>query len=266
VKAIIPFDQVILAELRRELTVLDDLWRRRETALKASAAPGSPAAVDAALPEARYVSLYAGQALGMAFDHLAAWRLLINGRELPMQAHLTLLRAALEGSDRCRWHVEAKVSPGVRVGRAWAARRDDQDQRRLFEQIREGGPRPQRTSGYTAAERLDVLDDADQVKEREAAGVRSVGFADETGLMKKYRHERWFRLSSGIAHGKEWPLLAMHVLEMARPGADPKVQEGILTASEPVARDLTLATLRAARTATADLEAYRTVARTDRRR
>ena len=125
-RAFFPYDPAILAQLRHELAALDELWRWREAALRAPAAPGSLVAADAPLPDARFVRMYAGQALGTALDHLAAWRSLLNGPALPMVAHLTLIRGGLEGAVRCRWHVEPTKDSATRVARGLAARRDDQ--------------------------------------------------------------------------------------------------------------------------------------------
>jgi hypothetical protein len=256
-RAFFPYDPAILAELRRELAGLDELWRRRETTLRALAAPGSLAAADAPLPDARFVSMYAGQALGTALDHLAAWRSLLNGPTLPMVAHLTLIRGSLEGAVRCRWHVDPTKDAGTRVGRGFAARRADQVERSKYEASKEAPPGPERTSGKSAIERLAELDDPDAVRARDAAGIGPVGYTKITNLMIDYGLERPYRLASALAHGQEWPLLTMHVLESGRPASDPKVQEGILTASEPAALELTLTALGAVRVALEDLEAYR---------
>jgi len=136
------FDPRALARIRAWLGGLDDLWRRREAALRAPSAPGSLAEADDALPDARFVTIYAGQASKAGLDHLIAWQALVNGPVIPIQAHLTLLRASLEAADRTRWHVDATIDAGTRVGRAHAARRDDQDERRKFEASTEGGPKP----------------------------------------------------------------------------------------------------------------------------
>jgi hypothetical protein len=251
-------DPAVVAELRRMLEGVHELGRRLEAAHRAPVAPGSLAAADDALPDARFVTIFAAQALGAGIDHLNAWRLLANGPEVPILAHLTLLRGALEGATRCRWQVDATVDSGTRVGRGFAARRDDQDERRKFETSPEGSTRsPQPARGLSAVQRLAALDDPDAVKAREAAGIRTVGFTDTTSLMVAYGHERWFRLASGLAHGKEWALAATALKDSAEPPLAPKVGHGIISASEPVAIALTGVTVNAVRTALAELEAYR---------
>ena len=203
------------------------------------------------------MTIYAGQASAAALDHLHAWRLLANGPEIPIRAHLTLLRGALESADRCRWHLDASVDPGTRVGRAIATRRDDQVERSKFEASIEGGPRPDRPiKGRTALERIAELDDPDAVRERTDAGVRVVGFTDATGVLASYGHERWFRLSSGLAHNKEWALAATDLEISDEPPIAPKTGSGRFSASAPIALALTIVTTQAFRAAVADLEAY----------
>jgi hypothetical protein len=251
-------DPAVVWELRGLLGDVAELQRRLEAALRAPAALSSLAAVDDALPDARFVSLYAGQALTVAIDHLNAWRLLVNGPEFPILAHLTLLRGALEGAVRCRWHVDAAVDSGTRVGRGFAARRDDQDERRKFEASPEGGARsPQQARGLSAVRRLAELDELEAVEAREAVGIRAVAFTDTTSLMVAYGHERWFRLASGLAHGKEWALVATALEELAGPPPEPKVGHGVISASEPVAVALTGVAVTAVQIALAELAAYR---------
>ena len=187
---------------------------------------------------------------------MAAWRSLLNGPTLPIVAHLTLIRGGLEGAVRCRWHVEPTKDSATRVARGLAARRDDQVERSKYEASKEAPPAPARASGKSAVERLAELDDPDTVRAREAVGVVTIGYTKITNLMIDYGLERPYRLASALAHGKEWPLLAMHVLEAARPALDPNVHEGILTASEPAALELTITALGAVQTALAGLEAY----------
>jgi hypothetical protein len=251
-------DPAAVAELRRLLRDVAELRRRLETALRTPAALGSHAAADDTLPDARFVTIYAGQALTVAIDHLNAWRLLANGLEIPILAHLSLLRGALEGAVRCRWHVDATVGSGTRVGRAFAARRDDQEERRKFERSPEGGARsPQPTEGKSAVQRLAELSDPEAIKARDAAGILAVGFTDTTPLMIAYGLERWFRLTSGLTHGKEWAVTATVLDVSAEPPLTPDVGYATISVSEPVAVALTGIAVRAVRIALAELAAYR---------
>ncbi|HEX7400176.1 MAG TPA: hypothetical protein VF302_10430 [Candidatus Limnocylindrales bacterium] len=239
-----------------------DLSRQLEAVLRAPAAPGSLAAADDALPDARFVTLYADQALAVAIDHLNAWRLLVNGPEIPILAHITLLRGALEGAARCRWHLDATVDSGTRVGRGLASRRDDQRERRKFETSPEGGARWQQgTRGLSAAQRLAEIDDPERVKAREVLGIREVAFTDTTSLMRAQGHERWFRLASAMAHGKEWAFAATIIEESAEPPQVSEVRHGYMSASEPVAVALTGIAVDAVRGAVSELAAYRSARR-----
>jgi hypothetical protein len=253
------FDPDTTAEIIRLLAGVDEIWRRREATLLRPSARGSLAAADAALPDARFVSIYAGQALGSAVDHLHAWRLLVRGGEIPYLAYLTLLRGALEGAVRCRWLVDSRVDSGVRVGRGYAARRDDQKERRKWETSVAAivGSIPSKAPGaLSAAERLERLDDPEAIRKREQAGVRSVGFTDTTALMKSYRVEPWYRLASGGAHAKEWALGAADMRQALDRPANPGVQHGTVSASAPVALELTREAVQAVRTALEEAEAY----------
>jgi hypothetical protein len=253
------FDADATAEIVRLLADVDDFWRRREAVLWRPSAPGSVAVADAALPDARFVSIYAGQALGSAVDHLHAWRLLVRGGEIPYLAHVTLLRGALEGAVRCRWLVDARVECGVRVGRGYAARRDDQEERRKWETSVAaigGSTSSHSPAALSAAERLARLDDPEAVRKRQEAGVRSVGFTNTTALMKIYRLEPWYRLASGGAHAKEWALGAADLRQAPDRPSTPAVRHGIVSASATVALELTRVAVQAVRSATEELEAY----------
>lgn len=256
------FDADTTAEIVQLLAGVDELWRRREAALRRRPARDSLAGADAGLPDARFVSIFAEQALGSAVDHLHAWRLLTRGGEIPFWAHLTLLRGALEGAVRCRWLVDSRVDSGVRVGRGYAARRDDQVERKKWSIAVAAitGPIPHAAPGaLSAAERLARLDDPVAIRKREEAGVRSVGFTDTTRLMKDYGLEPWYRLASGGAHGKEWALVATGLQQAPDRPSTAAVRHGVVAASAPVALALTTVAVGAVRTALKDVEAYQGV-------
>ena len=253
------FDPGILAEIRRLLAGVDDLRRRQEAFGRSPARPGSLAAADNALPHARLVRLFATQAVVASIDHLNAWQLLVNGPMIPMLAHLTLLRGSLEGAVRCRWLVDRTLASRLRVARGYAAKRDDQIERGKYEASSEGRPRTPRTSGKTAAERVADLDAARQATldpSDTMVGIPFVRFTDTTSLMVAAGYERWFRLTSGATHGKEWAFMAADITPTMDTTPPPGVVHGIVAASEPVALALTIVTVRVASFAVDELEAY----------
>jgi hypothetical protein len=256
-------DPLSLERIRGRLEKVPELRARVKHALYARPAPRSCAERDLALPDGRYVGIYATHALTAALDDLNTWRILAHGPELPIRSHLLLLRAALEGSLLCRWLVEAKERPARRVSRGLAARRDDQEERGRFEAsfpdrgaaiARLLGPR-----GRTALERLAELDEEDRAKARTAARIPPSGFADTTSLMAKHGIEPAFRLLSGLAHSKEWSLI---VTEMTiDPDADqtPGVGQGRIAISLPWAEIFTNLALDSVAWAVVDMERYRLV-------
>jgi hypothetical protein len=249
----------IASELRQGLAYLDELWGRYEAAARRPIETGTLAEADDALPHARFVAMYATQALAYALDHLSAWQMLVDAGRIPIEAHVTLLRAALQGSVRCRWLVDATIDSRTRVARGYATRRDDQIERDKYEGSSEGGPRPAPASGKTAAERLVELEDArkatlDPVDP--TVGIPIVGFTDDTSLMKTYGLERWFRLASAAAHGKEWVFGAASLAPSPDASTRPGVSHGAISANDDVVLGLTSAAIAAVAQAIAALEAY----------
>lgn len=254
-------DPAAVARLREVLAVVPSLRTRREAALRAEPPADSLAAADLALDGGRLVTVYAGQALNGAVDDLNAWRLLADGTELPLRAHMVLLRAALEASVRARWLVDPSAGAGERVGRAWAMRRRDQQERANFEaSLPDGGASLHASmgpKGRTGAQRVAEVDDPAAVRAREAAGVRTVGFASATALFTHYRLEHVYRLLSGLTHGFEWTLLTAQRLPADGLPATPGTGAGIFTMSEPVAVAMTELTAGAVRIAVDEFGRYR---------
>jgi hypothetical protein len=63
---------------------------------------------------------FASSKLEMAADHLFAWQCLTGGSTvwLPVYAHLTLLRPAIEASVQARWLLDPAADPRARIARA----------------------------------------------------------------------------------------------------------------------------------------------------
>jgi hypothetical protein len=238
-------DPAAVAKLRDILEPVDELWQRSILDLRLRP-ERSLAQRDDVLPEARFVRIHASQSLIVGLDHLMAWKVLVYGPILPVQAQATLLRSALEGSVRCRWLVDPAADPADRVARGWAAKRDDFEERRKFEAASKS-PSPQR--GKSAVQRLAELDEA-----RLACGVRRVGFADTTSLMAKFGLLRIFRLTSAMAHGKEWVMPALARADWG--SIETGVSGGFVAASDATLLGLTRETVRAIETAVVALENY----------
>lgn len=245
-----PIDPAALAAIRASLDRYQGLVDRVR-ATHGRIEPGSLAAEDDELAEARFVRLHASQAAFNALDHLVAWKLLISGELIPVQAQFTLLRGVFEGSVRARWLVDAGVPSGIRVARGWAAKRDDFTERRKFENVpKPPGYQPGERSGLSAADRLAELDE----RQREAC-IWPEPYADTTALMRKYDLEGLYRLTSGFAHGKEW-VMAAHEM---RPGEDqPEADEvsGTVQASSDLLLGLTRQSVVAIDEAVGDIERY----------
>jgi hypothetical protein len=255
-----PFDPALLGIIRRELASIDVLQSRRIAALQGPLVDRSPAARDALLPDARFVTIYAGQATQIAIDHLLAWRLIAHSPLIPTAAHLTLLRAAIENADRSRWLLDTKLRSGKRVGRAIAARRADQEERAKFEAAKGPGPRPPvPRAGFTAVQRLAQLDSPDAIRRRSEAGIEHVGDADIMSVIQAFGHERWYRIASGRAHGREWSMIATTLDAASKIEVSEGIRAGQFSAGEAVTTELTRVAVRTTEAAVAALERYFTV-------
>jgi hypothetical protein len=253
------FDPAYLKQIRERLTAIDDLGRRRTAALQGPVAPKSPAARDAALPDARFVRIYAGHTSFAALDNLLAWRIIAHYSPLmPVLGQVTLLRGAIENADRCRWHVDHKLGPGKRVGRALAGRYDDQQHRNTFDVAKGPGPRGALgPRGRTALQRLKQLDDPDAIQSRKEAGVEPAGYGDPTSVTASYGHHRWYRLASGVAHAKEWVLPYVADLDPSTDGGiEDGTHSGRFSVSEKFTSELTDVAVRASEAAVRALERY----------
>jgi hypothetical protein len=250
-------DPEIAAEIQYWLGAIGELWDRYHVAARHPIETGTLAAADEALPHARFVSIQAAQALVSALDHLSAWGFLVDARRIPIQAHMTLMRGALEGSVRCRWLVDPTIDSTIRVARGYAAKRDDHLQRRRFEEsserIDDEDDRPNRKemTGMSADERLEELEGW-----RSEAAIPVVRFDGATALMKAYGLERWFRLASAAAHGKEWVLAAAQLVASPEAIGRAGVSHGIVSADDEVVLGLTLVSIQATVAAVDDFERY----------
>lgn len=148
-------------------------------------------------------------------DHGHAWRLLIEGDDLPTFAHFTILRSVGEAAVTARWLVDEAADAQERARRAWGAQQQDLVERGRMEDLitRDGFDLP-RGQGLLAKERMADLD-----AEARHAGVIPRKPLGVTDLFARYATppdadllgtgEALYRLLSAIAHGKPWALVPM---------------------------------------------------------
>lgn len=153
----------------------------------------------------------------VGLDHLVAWRMLrLQAGAQPIFAHLTLIRAALEGLTIARWLCDESIGTDERVRRAAGVQTADYEQRLRFERRMASRIAKPIGDAKTAAERMDVLD---RLLRKEH--VKPIGMPSATDLFARYvlgsdpgnlAGESLYRLISGIAHAKVWSLFGISEL------------------------------------------------------
>lgn len=242
-------------ELKRAVDRADEIHARAQ-GVPREPRPGSLAASDAAVPHARWVILSANMALGVASDHLTAWKLLVESRVIPIYSPMTLLRAALEAGVLCRWLVDPRPDPLERVARGVAAQVADYDERRKWEVTIAAPEERPPGGGKSGAARLADLKaarDADDIPVIRlpratdlAQGFGAPGYRDVSGF---------YRLMSAFAHAKPW---ALHATTLGPSAAmsTPGLQGGQVTISDHVVVRATNMVAGVVETAVMDIEAY----------
>jgi hypothetical protein len=107
------------AELLAAIVPVPELYERISRLLdyRPDAVTLSVAGRDKRLPFGICAGIFAGQSLAVAADHLRVWTQILDGHLIPVFAHMTLIRSALEGAIRCRWLVDPKVDGAERAAR-----------------------------------------------------------------------------------------------------------------------------------------------------
>jgi hypothetical protein len=245
------------AMIRRLLAEVPGLWAREQAVVRANSHEvGSSAEIDNRHALGRFTWELAGQALGVAGDHLETWRRLIeDAHAQPGWAHVTILRGAMETACLCRWLVDPTVSSAERLQRGVAAQLADWDERRKFEETTGVDKRPPRGKAKTAAERIKKI-----VDERDASGIGVVRPPLLVDLCRDFAISSLgglgaYRLASGFAHGKQWTLLV----------SDATAPEGVdanepgprsVSASDNVTAVITACAVRTFAVAVSEFEAY----------
>lgn len=237
------------------LNLIETLYRRISALGQQDVDAGGRAAALWPLPFGRYAVPLAGQALHNAADHLHAWVQLNRAGEIPLFAHMTLLRTAFEGTVRCRWLVDAKAS-AVEITRrvALATYEDIVERRKFLESMAEA----------------DVL--LRRARRREKACLKLIGrcgWTSRNGIVPPINVADLFRdyaltdqgggiwlwrVTSGFAHGREWALTSGEIVGQVRGEAGHRRVE--IRASKPIAGNVTMVAAILLADATAEFEAF----------
>jgi hypothetical protein len=199
-------------------------------------------------------------AIHVGLDHLYAWRQLrLVANSEPIFAHLSLIRAAMEGLIVARWMLDPSIGGGERLARAVGAQLVDYRERLKHENL-VGDDMPKPTGqGRTAAQRLDEL-----TRHVEAEGVEPAPMPSTTRLFADHLFPRehgnvlgesFFRLISGVVHAKVWSLYGLTDLGAeVRQGEEQRAIT--VTASPELAYVATAVAMRLAAQTIAELERY----------
>jgi len=201
----------------RAFEPLERIFNRSAKLGRRGPATGSRAARDGRAKLGRIAWDLAMPANAVGLDHLIAWRMLrLGGGIQPSFAHLTLLRAALEGMTLTRWLCDPAIGSDERTRRAAGVQLDDYDQRLRFERrMAQRLPTPV-GDAKTARQRIDALGRL-LLKQH----VKPIGMPSATDLFARYvlaadpgplAGESLYRLISGIAHAKVWSLFGISEL------------------------------------------------------
>jgi hypothetical protein len=188
--------------------------------------------------------------LSVAVDHIFAWHCLATPPKamLPAQAHLTLLRPALELAVQSRWLLDPSVDSATRIGRALWQRLDNLEWTRKVEDEAKNVP------GSGPVEKMQALRD-----KAASSGVAPTQMVDTVSLLKRFPQQSpsydvtawWY--TSGVLHGQAWAAL-LSENEVVRAGASMSTYR--TSANEPVAAALTELALRHLGRAIEDLHEY----------
>ena len=212
------------SELLRHLGVLDEFRARLDKVALGEARQGSRADADAASGFPGWV--YAAQNIAMGFDHLRAWRWLLESGKVPQLAHMTLIRAAFEGAATALWLLGSDDS-AERVRRAAILGLEDLRNRRTFESLVETRARAEAADRGEALASFDwgsAKSGGDRYNEHMramiAAGIAKADIPNYTTLLEDYGPgAHVYALTSAFAHRREWTLaFADEVNRVADPG------------------------------------------------
>jgi hypothetical protein len=144
--------------------------------------------------------------LVVAVDHLALWRhLALEDHLIPIWAHLSLMRVAIEGAVQARWVLDPTVNPSERVERAlglalddlrWAVRAMN-----AMAQDPNWSPEHGEKMVHRKAEVEDGARDAGLTPKRSTTEAKVERFCHRPFDLLAYR------LTSGVVHAQVWASL-----------------------------------------------------------
>lgn len=260
-------DPEITARLIAAAAEVPTLWERWFKIARAESSRQSEAQKDAARPLGQHVAILAGTHLSNGMEHLLTWhRLLMPPTPpgvpvqayQPIAAHLTLIRAGMEGAVMCRWLVDPKADSTIRIQRVAALLLDDYRNRRAWEYDLGVAPDADFGNGKTAPQRHTDLQKARKAGKIEEVEV--LNYTELFGLYGGYRNpcsgRAMYRLLSAWAHGQQWQIGTAN-LEPIEDG--PKVPGGgvvTLSANDDMSATFTAFAVRLTKIAIGELATY----------
>jgi hypothetical protein len=173
---------------------------------------------------------------------------------MPTDAHLTLLRPAIEGAIQARWLLDPTATPQLRVCRALGAALDDLNEYRKIEQEEAHDPDTPPADGHRFATRR-----IEQLKHEAMEACLMPERFDTTELLRRYAvqpHGRdlvLFRRTSGVLHGTAQAADLGENKLVAKTATWVEVRH---SASQRISAELTIAALNLFEAALQDYEGY----------
>ncbi len=210
--------QPVTAALVQQLDRVDALSTRLDALILKPPPPGSAAFVDKNDRLRVLAHDLAPTYLVAALDHLRAWRTLLHAGEVPMYAHMSLLRTAHESALAALWLVEPGVSADERCARGVAAQLADYKERRNVEVAMAitSAPPPAQTAVQRHAALLAVAEQRGLTKASQKGqavlitpclpAVELFDWFEPVHDDSNAKGSYLYRLYSGFAHAKQWVL------------------------------------------------------------
>lgn len=170
-----------------------------------------------------------------------------------MAAHLTLIRAVIEGAPMVRWLIDLGDAETARCLRGVAVQLEDHRERERFQRLRVTGHRPATGRGRTGARRLAILE---RLIRRHRLHLPKVPGPTELSRRSAVIPDAWnvngeglYRLVSAHAHGLPWGVMSgEHGVRVPTPGVTAGASVSVTAEPELAARATraAMATLRVA--------------------